>query len=79
MQDFGAPLPAMVIASLLGVPERPTSEWVRELIDTTFHLDPEKGMINDISLTARIELHEYLEQLARRAARRSRRTTCSAT
>jgi cytochrome P450 len=36
---------------------------VRELIDTTFHLDPEKGMINDISLTARIELHQYLERL----------------
>jgi cytochrome P450 len=62
VQGFGAPLPAMVIASLLGVPAA-DQQWVRELIDTTFHLDPEKGMINDISLTARIELHQYLERL----------------
>ena len=62
VQGFGAPLPAMVIATLLGVPE-PDQPTVRELIDTTFHLDPEKGMVNDVSLTARIELHQYLEDL----------------
>ena len=62
VQDFGAPLPAMVIATLLGVPE-PDQPTVRELIDTTFHHDPEKGMVNDVSLTARIELHQYLEDL----------------
>jgi len=62
VQGFGAPLPAMVIATLLGVPES-DQPWVREMIDTTFHHDPEKGMVNDVSLTARIELHEYLEEL----------------
>ena len=62
VQGFGAPLPAMVIATLLGVPE-PDQPMVRELIDTTFHHDPEKGMVNDVSLTARIELHQYLEDL----------------
>ncbi len=62
VQGFGAPLPAMVIATLLGVPE-PDQPTVRDLIDTTFHLDPEKGMVNDVSLTARIELHQYLEDL----------------
>lgn len=68
VQGFAAPLPAMVIATLLGVPESDQPR-VRELIDTTFHLDPEKGMVNEVSLTARIELHQYLEQLvsARRA------------
>ena len=60
VQDFGAPLPALVIASLLGIPES-DQQWAREKIDTTFHLDDEKGMINDISLAAMIELHEYLE------------------
>ena len=62
VQGFGAPLPALVIATLLGVPAS-DQEWAREKIDTTFHLDPEKGMVNDISLTARIELHQYLEGL----------------
>lgn len=62
VQGFGAPLPAMVIATLLGVPE-PDQGWVREMIDTTFHHDPDKGMVNDVSLTARIGLHEYLEEL----------------
>ena len=65
VQEFGAPLPAMVIATLLGVPEADQPR-VRELIDTTFHLDPEKGMVNDVSLTARIELHHYLEDLVSR-------------
>lgn len=62
MQGFGAPLPALVIATLLGVPES-DQDWAREQIDTTFHLDPDKGMVNDISLTARIELHQYLQEL----------------
>ena len=59
VQDFGARLPAMVIASLRGVPLA-DQERVRTLIDTTFHLDPTHGMVNDISLTAQIELHAYL-------------------
>jgi cytochrome P450 len=59
VQGFGARLPAMVIASLLGVPA-PDQPRVRELIDTIFHIDADKGMVNDISLTAQLELHEYL-------------------
>ncbi|MGI8663416.1 MAG: cytochrome P450 [Acidimicrobiales bacterium] len=68
VQDFGARLPAMVIASLLGVPDSDQTR-VRELIDTVFHLDPERGMVNDVSLGAQLELHAYLiDQLTQRAA-----------
>ncbi|MGZ8764878.1 MAG: cytochrome P450, partial [Acidimicrobiia bacterium] len=66
LQDFGARLPAMVIASLLGVPLA-DQEQVRHLIDTTFHMEPGVGMINDTSLTAMMELGVYLRtQLAER-------------
>jgi cytochrome P450 len=68
VQGFAAPLPAMVIATLLGVPERDQA-WAREKIDLVFHLDPEKGMINDVSLGAQIELNEYLRsQITERRA-----------
>ena len=56
VQDFAAPLPSMVVFSLFGVPDA-DQEHVRELIDTTFHIEPGVGMINDTSLTAQIELH----------------------
>ncbi len=59
VQDFGARLPAMVIASLLGVPLEDQNE-VRGYIDQVFHLDPEKGMINDVSFDAMMKLHTYL-------------------
>ena len=59
VQDFGARLPAMVIASLLGVPAA-DQERVRHLIDTMFHIEEGVGMINDVSLGARVELYEYL-------------------
>lgn len=59
VQDFGARLPAMVIASLLGVPIG-DQEHVRELIDTLFHIEPGVGMVNDISFRAGLQLHEYL-------------------
>jgi cytochrome P450 len=66
LQDFGARLPAMVIASLLGVPLA-DQEQVRHLIDTTFHIEPGVGMINDTSIAAMMELSEYLRtQLAER-------------
>ncbi|MGZ8735040.1 MAG: cytochrome P450, partial [Acidimicrobiia bacterium] len=66
LQDFGARLPAMVIASLLGVPLA-DQEQVRHLIDTTVHMEPGVGMINDTSLTAMMELGVYLRtQLAER-------------
>ena len=66
VQDFAAPLPSMVISTLFGVPDA-DQEHVRELIDTTFHIEPGVGMINDTSLTAQIELHGYIvDQLAQR-------------
>jgi cytochrome P450 len=69
VQDFGARLPALVIASFLGVPIE-DQERLRELIDTTFYLDPEKGMINDVSFAAQIAIHEYLTaQLDERKAK----------
>jgi cytochrome P450 len=60
--DFGATLPSMVICELLGVPGA-DREWVNDKIDTTFHIEPDVGMINDVSLTARIELDGYLMHL----------------
>ena len=66
VQDFGALLPAKVIATLLGIPPQDQAR-AHHLIDTTFHIEEGVGMVNDTSLTARIELHEYLSgQLAAR-------------
>jgi cytochrome P450 len=59
VQDFGALLPARVIATLLGVPPEEREE-VRHHIDLVFHIEPGVGMINDVSLSAQIWLHEYL-------------------
>ncbi len=64
--DFGAQLPSLVISSLLGVSpaDRPR---VLELINTTFHIEPGVGMMNDVSFNAQIELHGYvIDQLADR-------------
>jgi cytochrome P450 len=58
VQDFGARVPAYVIAALLGVPPADRDE-VRELIDGLFHLDPEKGMFNDTSVGFMAKLHAY--------------------
>jgi cytochrome P450 len=57
--DFGARVPSLVIASLLGVPH-PDREWLRELIDTLFHLEPGVGMFNPISRRAGAALVAYL-------------------
>ena len=51
--------PSLVIAELLGVPLA-DRELVRGWIDETFHIEPGVGMINDASLTAQIQLYEYL-------------------
>ena len=59
VQDFGARVPAYVIAALLGVPSE-DRDMVRGLIDETFHLDPEKGMYNDVSFEAMGKLQEYI-------------------
>jgi cytochrome P450 len=66
VQGFAARLPSMVISSLFGVPES-DQEHVRHLIDSLFFLDPERGMINDVSFMAGVHLHEYLlDQIERR-------------
>ena len=59
MQDFGAKVPAYVIAALLGVPPE-ERDMVRHWIDVSFTLDPEKGMYNDVSAAAMLELHNYM-------------------
>ena len=58
VQDFGAKVPAYVIAALLGV-DREDRDMVRGLIDETFHLDPELGMYNPTSFEAMEKLHDY--------------------
>lgn len=64
--DFGAIVPANVIAMLLGVPEADRSR-VRETINTIFHIEPGVGMVNDVSVGAMIELHTYItDQVAER-------------
>ena len=64
--DFGALVPANVIAMLLGVPESDRPQ-VREQIDTIFHLEPGVGMVNDVSVGAMIWMHSYIsEQVAER-------------
>ncbi len=69
VQDFGAKVPAYVIASLLGVPAE-DRDMVREMIDGTFHLDPEHGMYNDIAFEYMAKLQEYAAaQLTERQAR----------
>ena len=67
VEDFGGTLPSMVICELLGIPAA-DRRWVKEKIDTTFHIEPGVGMINDVSLTARIELDRYLLQLMQERA-----------
>jgi len=65
--DFGAVLPSMVICELLGVPAA-DRVWVKDRIDSTFHIEPDVGMINEVSLTARIELDGYLTDLLKARA-----------
>jgi cytochrome P450 len=62
VQDFGARLPATVIAMLLGVPDS-DREDVRHHIDGLFHLEPGVGMANDQSIQSALWLFEYLGQL----------------
>lgn len=57
--DFAQPLPSMVISSMFGVPES-ESEEVRLKIDEIFHIDPQAGMINEISINARLWLKSYI-------------------
>ena len=59
VQDFAVYLPSMVISSLLGVPLEDQEE-LRKLIDQVFHIEPGVGMVNDVSLTAQIEINTYI-------------------
>jgi cytochrome P450 len=59
VRDFGAHLPSLVITELIGVPLA-DREMVKDWIDTTFHIEPGVGMVNDISFNAQLQLHEYL-------------------
>jgi cytochrome P450 len=59
VQDFGARVPAIVIAALLGV-EPAHREEMRELIDGFFHLDPDTGMANDVSARYMAQLYDYI-------------------
>ena len=66
VQDFASPLPSLVISSLLGVPLQ-DQEMLRGHIETIFHIEPGVGMINDVSMSARLAIQEYiLGQLAQR-------------
>jgi cytochrome P450 len=62
VQDFGAKVPANVIAALLGVPPS-DREDVRHHIDQMFHIEPGVGMLNDKSAEAGGWLATYLEEL----------------
>jgi cytochrome P450 len=66
VQDFGARIPARVIANLLGVPPV-DQDLVRALIDRSFHLEPDVGMLNEQSIAAMDQLHAYvIAQLSER-------------
>lgn len=67
--DFGAVVPATVIAMLIGVPPADREE-VRHTIDRVFHLEPGAGMVNDVSIEAAMALHAYIAgQLRERRSR----------
>lgn len=67
--DFGAVVPATVIAMLIGVPPADRTE-VRHTIDRIFHLEPGAGMVNDVSIEAAMTLHAYIaDQLRERRSR----------
>jgi cytochrome P450 len=61
VQDFGARLPATVIATLLGVPAS-DREDVRHHIDGLFHIEPGVGMANEASLQSGAWLYNYIGQ-----------------
>lgn len=64
--DFTQQLPSMVISSMLGVPES-EREDVRRKIDDILFLDPDAGMVNETSITARLWMADYIrEQLDER-------------
>ena len=71
VQDFGARLPATVIATLLGVPAS-DREDVRHHIDGLFHIEPGVGMANDASLESGAWLYTYIGQQVEERQRKPR-------
>jgi len=66
MQDYAAQLPSLVISQLMGV-DPADRELIRRTIDQTFHLEEGKGMRNDVSVAAQVQLHTYfIEQIEAR-------------
>jgi cytochrome P450 len=59
VQDFAAILPPTVISMFLGVPES-DQEWLRHQVDDIFHIEPDVGMINPISMGAMGNVHGYV-------------------
>ena len=76
VQDFGARVPATVIAALLGLPVGQREE-MRELIDRMFSFDAETGMLNDAALNAMFEAPRAHQRPNSRSARPPRVTTSS--
>ena len=71
VQDFAARVPAYVIASLLGVPPE-DRDMVRGWIDESFHLDPEKGMQNEVSFEAMEKVRQYVSAALEDRAKKPR-------
>jgi cytochrome P450 len=71
VQDFGAQLPANVIAALLGVPPSDRDE-VRHHIDQIFHIEPGVGMANHTAMESQIWLATYLDEQVTDRIRRPR-------
>src|SRR4051794_35116946 len=59
VSDFGDHLPSLVISSLLGLPED-DQRRIRRIIDGMFHIEPGVGMVNETSITASMEVGEYV-------------------
>ena len=76
--DYGGIIPGEVIATLLGVPEADRAS-IRAVIDRSFHLDPEHGMLNDVAVAAWGELHAVLAARRSPTARPTPATTSWAT
>ena len=59
VQELGALLPPTVISTLLGVPEA-DREPLRHDVDGIFHIEPDKGMFNEVSMRSSIAVRDYL-------------------
>ena len=61
LQDFAAQLPSRVISELIGVPAE-DREDIRRKIDQTLHIEPGVGIINEVAMAARSQMHAYLTE-----------------